>query len=89
MERARHRAEIEAIRLSHDRAAAIGVRVLWDAMAIGVTYVICMRSADVWWQAHWWVACSAVGGLLFVCEVLWLSYVAMLEAIEYRAVEQA
>ena len=77
--RAQQRAVEEPLWLSKCWPAACCVLCLWNASAVGLTYILCKRLGTIWWSSHCWVSSVIVVSVLVLAEAGWLLYTLYVE----------
>lgn len=68
---AKERADVEPLRLNENWIAATMIFVLWDCIALYVTWAISRHFGNAYLLAHIWIPLLAVGNALVVSEVGW------------------
>lgn len=74
MLRAQQRADEEPLRLNENWVTACCIFSMWDASAVGILYLVCMRLGNPWWQCHWWVATTILVAVMVLAEIGWAAH---------------
>ncbi len=77
---AKERADVEPLRLKENWIAATLICILWDCLALYVTYAISHRFGNAYLLAHIWIPLLAVGIALVLSEAGWSIYILRREA---------
>lgn len=69
---AQARADAEPLRLKDNWIAAVCILVVWDALALYLTYVLSCHFGNAFLRAHLWIPLVAVGPAVVLMEAGWM-----------------
>ena len=79
MDRATQRAQEKPLRLSKNWCTAIVIFPLRDITALGDVAICCHKFGSVYWKQHYWALFMAVGPVLLVIELSWMTWQCLFE----------